>query len=163
MKKPTKKATKKTAALNEEQVVKETINEVLKVLTIEGEIDSAIEDETVSVSLETQDTGIVIGYHGEVLESLEVVLSACVSKKLGRFLRVSLEIGEYKKNRTDWLENLAKSSKEKVLSEQTEVSLPGLKSWERRIVHLLLQKDSEVVSESVGEGRERTLVIKPRS
>ena len=45
----------------------------------------------------------------------------------------------------------------------TEVlSLPNLRSWERRVVHTFLQDDKEVTSESAGEGRERTLIIKPR-
>ena len=43
-----------------------------------------------------------------------------------------------------------------------EEFLENLKSWERREIHLFLQEDKEVVSESVGEGKERTLVVKPR-
>jgi len=85
-----------------------------------------------------------------------------VSKKLGKFVRVSIEAGDYKKNRTDYLTNLALKTKERVLSEQREMSLSHLKSWERRIIHMLLVEDNEVVSESTGVGRDRALVIRPR-
>ena len=52
--------------------------------------------------------------------------------------------------------------KEKALSENKEQVLSSLKSWERRIIHLYLQSDEQVTSESEGEGKDRVLVIKPR-
>jgi spoIIIJ-associated protein len=53
-------------------------------------------------------------------------------------------------------------TKERVLTEGREMAVPELKSWERRIVHLLLEKDNEVMSESRGEGRDRVLVVSPK-
>ena len=146
----------------EEKIVKKAIKDVLKLLEIDGDFSLAISTDIIEVSLDTKDSGMVIGYHGEVLESLQLILSLCVSKKIGRFVRISVEVGDYKKNRTDWLENLAMQTKEKVLTEKKEVPLPSLRSWERRIVHMYLQDDEEVVSESVGIGKDRTLVVKPR-
>ncbi|MCL5970382.1 MAG: hypothetical protein M1450_02705 [Patescibacteria group bacterium] len=67
-----------------------------------------------------------------------------------------------KKNRTEYLERLASQTKEKVISENKEYSLSALKPWERRIIHMYLKDDEYVVSESVGEGKERTLVVKPK-
>lgn len=146
----------------EEKEVKTIIEEILQKLEVEGSIEVTTQEDNVEVVLDTPDTGIVIGYHGEILESLQLVLSMALTKKAGKFIRVSLEVGDYKKNRTGWLEHLATQAKEQALREQKAVSLPSLKSWERRIVHVYLQSDDEVVSESVGEGRERTLVVKPR-
>ena len=146
----------------EEKLIKKTIAELLKLLGIEGDFSFSADSEVIDVVLETEDSGIVIGYHGEVLESLQLILSLCVSKKIGRFVRISVEIGDYKKNRTDWLEGVALQTKERVLLEKIEIPLPNLRSWERRIVHLLLQEDKDVISESVGVGKDRTLVIKPR-
>ena len=146
----------------EEKLVKKVIKDVLKLLEIDGDFSLATSTDIIEVSLDTKDSGMVIGYHGEVLESLQLILSLCVSKKIGRFVRISVEVGDYKKNRTDWLENLAMQTKEKVLTEKKEVPLPSLRSWERRIVHMYLQDDEEVVSESVGIGKDRTLVVKPR-
>lgn len=146
----------------EEKVIKKTITDLFTQLQIQGDIALTVQGEGVDVVLETEDVGIVVGYHGEVLESLQLITSLTVSKKLGRFVRVSLEVGDYKKNRSDWLENITRQTKERALAENKEIPLPNLKSWERRIVHVLLQEDKEVISESVGEGRDRTLVIKPR-
>ncbi|RJQ38440.1 KH domain-containing protein [Candidatus Microgenomates bacterium] len=153
-------------AISEEEIIKETIDELLKLLEIEGTFESKLikneSSEEVDVLLETKDSGIVIGYHGEVLESLQFVLSLAVSKKLERFVRVSIEVGDYKKNRMEFLESLARQTKEKVLEENTEIPLNNLKSWERRVVHLILQDDKEVQTESIGEGKDRVLVVKPR-
>ena len=117
---------------------------------------------SISITLETEDTGIIIGYHGETLEALQLILALLLAKQTGEFKRVSIEVGDYKKNRTEWLERLAIDAKERALSEGKEVYLSDLKSWERRVVHLLLQDDKEVVSESSGEGKDRVLVIKPK-
>lgn len=146
----------------EESLIHDTIEEFLHILEIDGSFNFKMDDELIDLSLETNDTGIVIGYHGEVLESLQLLLSLAISKKIGRFIRVSIEAGDYKKNRTDYLTNLALKTKERVLLEQREIQLSNLKSWERRIIHMIFQDDKEVLSESQGEGRDRMLVIRPR-
>lgn len=141
---------------------KKTIEELLRHLTIEGTFTFRKTDDTIEIALETQDTGVVIGYHGETLEALQLILGIAISKNINRFVRVLLEVGDYRKNRTDYLESLALSARERVITQGREIPLPSLKAWERRIVHLMLQDDKDVYSESVGEGRERTLVVKPR-
>jgi spoIIIJ-associated protein len=144
---------------------KKTEKEVKKFFDLLG-LDLGIkveeDEEMISVVLETEESGIVIGYHGETLEALQLVLALVLAKQTGEFKRVSIEVGDYKKNRSEWLERLALDAKEKALSESKEIYLSELKAWERRVVHLLLQDDKEVVSESTGEGRDRLLVIRPR-
>ncbi len=144
------------------QKAHEIIADLLKRLGVEGSIQIQESGNTLEVVLQTEESGIVIGYHGEALEALQLVSSLLISKEIGHFVRVNLEVGDYKKNRSEYLERLAMQTKEQVLSEQKEHVLPSLKSWERRVVHLILQNDEEVVSESIGEGKERVLVVKPR-
>lgn len=146
------------------KIMQDTTAELLKLLDVETsfEVLEKENDEGVEIILDTKDSGIVIGYHGDMLEALQLVLSLCVAKRIGRFVRISIEVGDYKKNRTDWLKNLAIETKERVLLENKEIAVPQLKSWERRIIHLLLQEDKEVTSESQGEGRDRVLVVSPR-
>ncbi|MBI2028649.1 MAG: KH domain-containing protein [Candidatus Levybacteria bacterium] len=155
------------------KVIKTVADELFGLLNIDGKFDilenksstdSVLdkESESVDIILDTKDTGIVIGYHGDTMEGLQLVLSLCIAKKLGRFIRVSLEVGDYKKNRIEWLKSLAQETKERVLSENKEIIIPEMKSWERRVIHLELQDDKEVISESQGEGRDRVLVVKPR-
>ena len=131
-------------------------------LGVDAGMEITEDEEAIAVTLETEDTGMIIGYHGETLEALQLVLSLVLAKTNGEFKRVSIEVGDYKKNRTEWLERLALDAKERALSQSKEVYLSELKSWERRVVHLLLQDDKEVTSESSGEGKDRVLVIRPK-
>ena len=148
------------------KVIKDITEKLLKLVDVDGDFEiletKDKEEESVEIALNTKDTGVVIGYHGDTLEGLQLVLSLCVARKLGRFVRISIDVGDYKKNRTEWLKTLALETKERVLSDGKEIVIPELKSWERRIVHLLLEKDEEVISESQGEGRDRVLVVKPK-
>ncbi len=146
-----------------ETLVKKTISEFLKALGIEGDFELTENEEGYEIKLDTEDSGIVIGHHGDTLEALQIIISLILSKKIGEFKRLSIEVGDYKKNRSEYLTNLALDTKEKVLSSNKEIFLPDLKSWERRIVHMLLKDDKEVFSESIGEGKERVLVIKPKN
>lgn len=148
------------------KTIKDTTEKLLKLLDVDGDFEilekKDTDGESLDIVLNTKDTGVVIGYHGDTLEGLQLVLSLCVARKLGRFVRISIDVGDYKKNRTEWLKTLALETKERVLSDGKEIAIPELKSWERRVVHLLLQGDEEVVSESQGEGRDRVLVVSPR-
>lgn len=149
---------KKTELKQVETIVKELIER----LGIAGDFEVIEQDGSLEILLKTEETGIVIGYHGEVLDSLQLVLSLMISQKLGRFQRITVEVGDYKKNRSEYLEKLALQIKEKVVSEGREHAVSSLRPWERRIMHMLLKDDDAVTSESVGEGKERVLIIKPR-
>jgi spoIIIJ-associated protein len=144
------------------QTIEEIVEKLLSTLEIEGTFAVEPGEEMVEIVLDTQETGLVIGYHGEVLEALQLILSLMVAKKLGQFVRISLEVGGYKKNRTEYLQSLATQAKERALAENKEQVLVSLKSWERRLVHMLLKDDEQVTSESSGEGRDRVLIIKPK-
>lgn len=148
---------------NKEKIVKDLITELLGLLEISADLEVKETEDSFEVILDTEDNGIIIGYHGETLDSLQLIASLCVSKKLGEFKRISIEVGDYKKNREEQLKNLAFETKEKVIAENKEIYLADLKPWERRIVHVLLQDDKEVLSESAGEGRDRVLIIKPKT
>lgn len=148
------------------KIIQEITEKLLKLVDVEGTFEiletKKLEEKSVEIVLNTKDTGVVIGYHGDTLEGLQLVLSLCVARKLGRFVRISIDVGDYKKNRTEFLKALAAETKARALAEGQGVVVPELKAWERRIVHLLLEKDGEVISESQGEGRDRVLVVSPK-
>lgn len=145
------------------QLIESTAKELLLLLGIEAEISVKEAEDGADVVVETAENGMLIGYHGETLEALQLILSLCVAKKAGEFIRLSVEVGSYKQQRMEYLQKLAADTKEQVLSEGTAVSLPDLKSWERRFIHVLLKEDKDVITESQGEGRERVLMVSPRS
>lgn len=151
---------KLTAA--DKKTVEKTIDEFFMNVGVEGSTDVSFTDDEINVLLETEDTGIVIGYHGEVLEALQLLLSLVIAKKIGGFQRVSIEVGDYKKNRESYLQNLALSAKDRALADGSEQVISSLRPWERRVVHVFLQEDPDVLTESVGEGRDRVLVVKPK-
>ena len=150
------------------KVIKEIAEKLLKLLDVEGDFDlletknKDKDKESMEMVINTKDTGVIIGYHGDTLEGLQLVLSLCVARALGRFVRISIDVGDYKKNRMEILKALVVETKARVLSEGKEIAIPELKSWERRVVHLLLEGDEEVISESQGEGRDRVLIVSPR-
>ena len=146
----------------EVKVVTKLVEELLGRLDISATAIVSEQEGIIDVILETEDSGILIGYHGEILESLQLVIALLAAKKLGRFFRVSLEIGDYKKNRISYLETLARQTKDRVLDENRDHTISSLKSWERRIIHMMLKEDDEVTSESVGEGRDRVLIVRPK-
>jgi len=149
--------------MTKDNTVKTTIEEFFKTIGVDGEIEIKEKEDIIEVNLSTEESGIVIGHHGDTLEALQLISALILQKKTGEFKRVSVEVGDYKKNRSEWLTNLASETKERVLAENKEVHLYDLKSWERRVIHLLLQDDKEVLSESTGEGKDRILVVKPKN
>lgn len=147
----------------DKKTIQSILKELLDLLEVKSEFEIEEKEDLIEIKLTTDESGIVIGYHGDTLEALQLILSLAVAKKLDKFLRISIDVGDYKKNREDWLKNLALETKDRVLAEGKEIVLPQLKSWERRIIHLLLQNDDKVISQSQGEGRDRVLVVSPKS
>ena len=144
------------------KIVTDLLNDLFEKVGVKETFEVSETEDMINVVITSEDPGLIIGHHGDTLDSLQLVLSLMVAKRLGEYKRVSIEVGDYKKNRADYLKNLAEQTKDRVLTEGREIYLPNLKSWERREVHMYLQDDNDVYSESVGEGKERTLVVKPR-
>ncbi len=144
------------------KIVEDLVKDLFDKLGIKDGFEVSESEEGYLVAVESDEPGLLIGYHGDTLDSLQLVLSLMLSKSLGEYKRISLEVGDYKRNRSDYLKNLAEQTKERALSESREVFITNLKPWERREVHMYLAEDTDVISESVGEGRDRTLVVKPR-
>lgn len=147
----------------EKKTIEGLISEFLVKLDIQGDFVLEDADGSLLVVLNTEDSGIVIGYHGEILEAMQLMLSLMVAKRIGRFVRITVEVGDYRKNREEYLKQLAEKMKDRAITEQREQVISQLRPWERRVIHLFFQDDPDVVSESEGEGRDRILVIKPRS
>src|SRR5882757_5338958 len=107
----------KKLSAKELKTIEKVVTKFVKELEIDGVFTVVENGEMVDIMMETKDTGIVIGYHGEILESLQLVLSLTIAKEIGRFVRISLEVDGYKKNRIDYLEKLALQVKDKALAE----------------------------------------------
>lgn len=74
---------------------------------------------------------------------------------------IFLDVNNYRHEREGLIAELARAAAKKVTSTKQEVSLPAMNSYERRLVHVELAIHPEVTTESLGEGKERYIVIKP--
>ena len=107
------------------------------------------------------DLALLIGRHGKTLESLQYIFSAIVHSKLGFKFPVVVDIESYKTRRRAKLESIAKSSAARAVQRGQEVRLHPMKSYERKIVHLTLRNNPNVVTHSEGQEPNRCVVIVP--
>ena len=117
-------------------------------------------DETgITVAINGQEAGYLIGYRGETLYSMQNILIAVGSKGLESRVRVILDIEDYKNKREKTLEDLADRMANKVIRTGKTVTLEPMKAYERKIIHSKLQNSNQVTTYSIGEEPRRRLVI----
>lgn len=148
--------------MTRQQIVKKVTQELFEKLNVQATPLVSEENGNLQVLVETEEAGLLIGFHGETLKPLELILTLLISNKLGEFTRINLDIAGYKKQREEKLLVLAQEIKEQVKAQSSPQTLPNLTASERRLIHLFFQDDKEVTTESQGEGEARQLIIKPR-
>ncbi|KKU91144.1 MAG: Protein jag [Microgenomates group bacterium GW2011_GWA1_48_10] len=165
------KSTKTKVDEKRTEVIKEVTEELLLKMGVVAGVEvmdkgdpSAIsgQGDLYQVNLATEESGLLIGYHGETLQSFQVILGQLVFKRLGEWVRVVVEVGDYRAKREEQLTAMAQSWAAQAISTGLPVYVPFLPPGERRIVHLALQGREDVESYSEGEGRNRRLVIKAK-
>lgn len=139
----------------------EILDNILGLLLLEGSYDIEEKDDMYHVSIQTDEAGRVIGYKGESLEALQLLINQIVSQRSTEFKRVIIDVADWRKNKEEELAQRAKEWANQVLESKKELELEPMSSWQRRVIHVTLQDMEGVESESIGEGRERHLVIKP--
>lgn len=108
------------------------------------------------------DVADLIGRRGENLRALQFVLSLMLNKQLRRHIRITVDADGYRSRREDLLQGMAQRFAQRVRETRQPMQLEAMPPNERRIVHLTLADDPDVVTESAGEGDTRRVVIKPR-
>lgn len=143
--------------------VAELAEDLLKRLEVTGTVDvTTDETEAFRVRIETEETGLLIGHHGKTLESVQLILGIMISKKIGRWVKVYVNVGDYREKREETLMHMAQHAADRALALGRPVELPRLSPSERRIIHLTLSGDERIATESVGEGDDRVLLVKPK-
>lgn len=146
------------------KAVQTIAEELLGKLEIVGSV-SVTTDETGAfrVNIETEETGLLIGHHGKTLESVQLILGIIISKKLGRWVKAYVNVGDYREKREEALMHIAQRAAERALALNRPVELTRLSPAERRIIHLTLSGDERIATESMGEGDDRVLLVKPKN
>lgn len=107
------------------------------------------------------DARMLIGERGVNLAALEHILRKIIQKKHGPDVHFTLDINEYRMRRLEDLKQDVKSAAKEVRTHGRAVPLRPMTSFERRIVHLLLEEYPDITTESSGVEPERKVVIKP--
>ena len=118
-----------------------------------------VEDEMIKVNIDGEDTGFLIGYRGEVLNSLQLIISNIACKSSKEKIRVSLNISGYREKREKDLEVLATKIAGTVIKRGKDITLEPMSAYERKIIHTKLQDNNKVKTYSIGEEPYRKVVV----
>lgn len=145
-----------------EAKVSEVLENILGMLALEGSFEVVEGTEEVTVSIDANDPGRLIGFKGETLDALQLLVNQIISKQSAdQFKRVVVDVSGWRKNKEGELENMARAWADEVLDSKQQLELDPMPSWQRRVVHMVISEIEGVQSESIGEGKERHLVIRP--
>ena len=123
-------------------------------------VESTVEENAISFSIKGENVGKLIGYHGENIQALQMILSGLKNRGEGA-IRLYLDIDGYKSNRNQSIIELALKTAEQAVKIERNIHLDPMNAYDRRIVHTTLQNRDDVTTESTGEGEKRHVVIKP--
>ncbi len=118
-----------------------------------------VENGYVKIDINGEDLNYLIGHRGEVLNQLQIILSAIASKELEYKARVILNICGYKEKREKSLEELADKLEKTVIRTKKSITLEPMMAYERKIIHTKLQNSNKVTTTSIGEEPYRKIVI----
>lgn len=119
------------------------------------------EVEQVLVSVKVERPGSLIGFKGRNLSSFQTVLGIMVKEKLDKWIRVLVDVNDYREEQKNRLTESATILAKKVLETGEVAAMVPMSSYERRICHMAVAEIPGVVTESEGEGDFRHVVIKP--
>ena len=156
--KPAKiKVTKKPEPIDN---AKEFLINVLSSMNIDAEIRINEENDVTKIDLSGHKMGLVIGYRGETLDSLQYLVSLVINKNHNNsYKRVVLDAENYRKKREETLIRVAQKSAYKVRKSQRPYKLEPMNPYERRIIHSALQEYTDINTHSEGEEPFRRIVI----
>lgn len=146
---------KLAAALDYLRAILAKMNVVDVEINVEEKEDSAV------LTLTGDDLGILIGRHGETLDSLQYLTSLVCNRVEGSYYRVTLDCGNYREKRKEALKELAQKISAKVKRTGRSQMLEPMNPYERRIIHAVISNVEGVTSKSKGDEPNRRVVIIP--
>jgi len=106
---------------------------------------------------------ILIGRRGQTIDALQYLVRLMLTRQSKSKLPIMIDVEGYKQKRFDDLRAMALNVAEQVKAQNSSIRLEPMTAFERRIVHMALAKDSEVTTESIGEGEFRKVVVYPKT
>lgn len=147
----------------EEAIVyaKKYIEDLLSFFGLNIDVYATSDDEVIQLSVpSTHLNGFLIGQRGENMRAIQFLISNALKNNNYNYSRVNVDIADYKKQRADRLAEKAEEWVEEVKESGKTMELKPMNSADRRVVHKLAA-EAGLSTESVGEGRDRHIVLKP--
>lgn len=142
---------------------KKFLADVFAAMNVEAEINIySDESDEIIFDLVGKSMGVLIGKHGQTLDALQYLVNLSANKfETEQKLHFILDVENYRKRRTESLQNLAKGVAQQVSRTHKEVKLEPMNRHERRVIHTALQDNNRVETQSFGEEPYRYIVVSP--
>ncbi len=153
-----------TISLNTLKKVQAKADEFFAFIAPTAEIVARVDDRIVFVDISTEDHNdqTLIGTRGEVLFSLQLLLSLLINKEEDEPVQIVLDVNGYRERREKALQQLVTRIAEQVRATGKPVELEPMRPFERRLVHVILQDFTDLDSTSEGEEPYRRVIIKQK-
>ena len=136
--------------------------ELMSEMRFDLDVSADWTDEGCMLNLSGRDSHFALAENGEMLDALETVLFQIFGRQLEREHRIIVDADGFRKTRKAELHAMARFAGDQVRKNGRPFTFGVLNSTERRVIHLALQQESDLATESVGEGRERRLQVRPK-
>jgi spoIIIJ-associated protein len=140
---------------------KKYLEDMLSFFGLNTDVYATHEGDVIQLNVpSTAMNGFLIGNRGDTMRSLQFLTSSALKNNSFEFWRVNVDIAGYKQQRADRLAETAKAWVDKVKSSGKSMDLKPMNAADRRVIHKLADEFG-LTTESVGEGRDRHVVLKP--
>lgn len=155
---------KRSAIVNENmeeiETAKKDVETFLeKFLKDEYKYEVKIEKFDLLVNIDGENVNHLIGYRGDTINALQVLISSIANKKSSAKIKVFVDVAGYKEKRVKTLEELAEKISKTVVRTGKSITLEPMTAYERKIIHTKLQQNSKVKTFSKGEEPHRRIVV----
>ncbi|MCX6762751.1 MAG: KH domain-containing protein [Candidatus Moranbacteria bacterium] len=149
-----------------EELLKKITSEVLQKMTLDDfkiviEKKGDAEGETFVINIETSESNLLIGQYGTTLAALQHILRLLARREVEDRFKFLADVNHYLQVKTDSLAGIARDAAMQAISERKPVVLRPMSAYERRLVHVALAGNENIKTESIGEGEDRKVVVKP--
>jgi len=136
------------------------LTEILADLRFDLRVTSAFTDEGCILDLSGKDAPLLLGDNGEMLDAFETLLFQIYGRELDRTQRFVCDADGFRQTRRAELQAMARFAAQNVRKNDRPFTFGVLNSTERRVIHLTLQNETDLITESVGVGRDRRLQVR---
>lgn len=159
IKKEIKKEFSETEVEEVRKRVYDYLEGIFKAMNLDLKISDKYDDGTINFEITGNSAGIIIGYRGDTLDALQLLVTNAGNKGRTEYIRVVLDVENYRKKRVKALEELANRKAGIVVAKGRSITLEPMTPYERRIIHTTLQNHPKVKTSSTGEEPYRKVTI----